>query len=96
MLNKIVLGVWCIILLMASMSLYVFVHEATHVVRIESPQMMCVGFSDEYIGMVTHNNFYSESYILKEEVIANLVAGIVVLLFIFLTYYILKNIKGGE
>lgn len=77
------------------------VHEVTHAVRIDLSQMMCIGLSIENdifkFGYVTHNNFYSESFRFKEEVIANLVAGILVLLFFYLTYYVIaKNIKGGE
>ena len=87
------LGVWGILLLIASVSMYIMVHESVHAVRIELPQMMCVGLSEEYFGMVTHNNFYSESARFKEEVIANIIAIIVVLLFYYLTYWVIRNSK---
>jgi len=98
MVNKLILGIWGILLLIASLSMYIMVHESVHAVRIEMPQMMCIGLSDEYFGTVTHNNFYSESARFKEEVIANIVASIFILLFYFFTYYIIakKYEKGGE
>lgn len=85
----IILLIWGILLLISSMSMYIMVHESVHAIRIEMPQMMCIGLSDEYFGYVTHNNFYSESVIFKEEVISNIFAVIIVLLFYWLTYWVI-------
>ena len=94
--NKIVLLVWGVLLFMSSISLFIFSHEAIHVLRIEHPQMMCFGFEDMQLGYVTHYDSFSEKEFNKEELIANLGAGVIVLVFMFSTLYIILTMKGGE
>lgn len=84
--------IWTIIFFMSILSLFVMVHEATHAIRIDSPQAICMGLGDN-AGKVYHENFYTQSQINKEEIIANTVASIVVLLYMITTYYMIMHFR---
>ena len=83
MIKKTIITIWAILFFLSVMSLFVFSHELTHVIRFNEPQMMCVGFGESF-GRVYHlneiNNF-------QEEVIANIFASLVCLVYMFVTFY---------
>lgn len=97
MVNKGILAIWGVLVLIASMSMYVIIHEATHAVRISGFEQMCFGFSEDRVGVSYHVTEMSSDEIFKEEIIANLVAATIILSFILLSFYLLFiNVKGGD
>lgn len=81
----------------ATVSLFVFTHEAVHVIRLDGPEMMCIGFGEGRTGFVEYQTIMTDSEVFKEEVIANVIALIIVCLFIYITtFLIINNLKGGS
>ena len=88
--------IWGILFFMSTISLFVFTHELTHVIRFNEPEMMCLGFGDNF-GVVVHYNPFTETQIVHEELVANVVASIVTFGYLGLTFYLVyggvKNAK---
>jgi len=84
-----VIIVWALLFLISICSSFIMVHELTHVIRLDSPQMLCIGIG-ENVGKVYCEGLYTESEIFKEEAIANVTASIIILLYITLTFYMIK------
>ena len=84
-----VMIVWFILFFVTIISSFIMVHELTHVIRLDSPQMLCIGIG-ENVGKVYCEGLYTESEIFKEEAIANVTASIIILLYITLTFYMIK------
>ena len=95
--NKIISITWSLLLILALISMFIFVHEVIHVIRVDEPLLMCIGFEEGRFGFVQHTADYTNYEIFIEEVIANIGASVIVLFFALSNFYlILINIKGGK
>ena len=94
-----VLLIWSVLFFISVMTLFIFVHELTHVIRFNEPVMMCIGFGDNF-GLVERGNSFTNEQYNHEEFIANVVGIIVCLVYMILTFYIIyfQSIKfnGGK
>ncbi len=92
MIKQIITTIWAILFFISVLSLYVFVHEATHALRFDEPEMMCLGFGESF-GHVYHETSMTESEIFQEEVIANIVASVASLIYIITSFYMIVYFK---
>ena len=85
--NKIAIGIWLILFLLSTVSLFVFVHEFTHYVRFDTSEAMCFGFGGSTVGYMYHHTELTATRNFNEELIANIVAGIVCILYLIVSMY---------
>ena len=89
----IAITLWGIMFFLSVMSLFVFIHEGVHLIRADKPQMMCLGFGENF-GRAYHLNEFDDRP--KEELIANSVAFLIIVVYIVMTYFMITNLKGGN
>ena len=98
--KKYIIGIiWSVLFFCSIISLFIFTHELTHVIRFNEPEMMCMGFGDN-LGLVIHYNPFTDTQYNHEELMANLVASIVCLIYMAVSFYMIAYfrfnlMKGG-
>lgn len=80
--------VWSILFFITIISSFITIHEVTHAIRIDSPTMLCIGLGDN-VGKVYHEGLYSDEEINKEELIANIVPSVILIIYLALTFYMI-------
>lgn len=89
MIKKIITTIWVIFFALSVLVFFVFAHEATHLIRFDKPQMMCLGFGEDNLGLVFHHTSLSESEYFKEEIIANVSALIFTIIYLLVSFYMI-------
>ena len=77
--KNVLIGLFCIIVILSSIFMFILMHEVGHMVYLEETYGFCIGNCGDTISYVYGSGHYPNDF--NQELVVNLFAGIIVIIF---------------